>query len=69
MSERVRRLAILLGVAVLGVMAAPVPASAQQFIDASEDGGGAFIWFAGMIFVFVALLFTIDRVRRRRGGE
>jgi len=38
---------------------------AQQFVDSSTDGGGAFILFAIMVLVFVAVLFLIDNVRRR----
>ncbi|MGH9039678.1 MAG: hypothetical protein ACRDZ3_05560 [Acidimicrobiia bacterium] len=41
-----------------------------QLIDASHDGDLAFIAFAIMCFIFVGLLFAIDKVRSRRtGGE
>ncbi len=39
-----------------------------QIIDASHDGDLAFIAFATMCFIFVGLLFAIDKVRKR-GGE
>jgi hypothetical protein len=39
---------------------------AQQLIDASEQGGEAFLAFAIMVFLFVGSLFYMDRVRRRR---
>jgi len=39
---------------------------AQQLIDASEDGGLAFLVFAIMVFCFTASLFYMDRVRQRR---
>jgi hypothetical protein len=39
---------------------------AQQLIDASEDGGLAFLAFAIMVFLFTASLFYMDRIRRRR---
>ena len=39
---------------------------AQQLIDASEDGGLAFLVFAIMVFLFTASLFYMDRIRRRR---
>jgi hypothetical protein len=39
---------------------------AQQLIDASEDGGLAFLVFAIMVFLFAASLFYMDRIRRRR---
>jgi hypothetical protein len=46
---------------------------AQQLIDASKDGGAAFLAFAIMVFLFTASLFYMDRIRRkreeRRGGE
>jgi hypothetical protein len=39
---------------------------AQQLIDASEDGGAAFIAMVVMIVLFVASLFYMDKVRRKR---
>ena len=39
---------------------------AQQLIDASKDGGAAFISFSIMVFLFAGSLFYMDRVRRRR---
>ena len=39
---------------------------AQQLIDASKDGGAAFIAFATMCFLFAGSLFYMDRIRRRR---
>ena len=38
---------------------------AQQLIDASKDGGAAFIAFAIMCMLFMASLFYMDRVRRK----
>lgn len=38
---------------------------AQQLIDASEDGGLAFLAFAIMVFLFAGSLFYMDHVRRR----
>ena len=38
---------------------------AQQLIDASKDGGAAFIAFSIMVFLFAGSLFYMDRVRRR----
>lgn len=51
---------------VLAVLAFATPASAQQLVDASEDGDVAFILFCVMCFVFVGGLFLMDRVRRKR---
>ncbi|MCZ7529444.1 MAG: hypothetical protein M5U31_03345 [Acidimicrobiia bacterium] len=56
--------ALTLGV--LAVLAFATPASAQQLVDASEDGDVAFILFAVMCFLFVGGLFLMDRVRRKR---
>jgi hypothetical protein len=39
---------------------------AQQLIDASKDGGAAFVAFAVMCFLFVGSLFYMDKVRRKR---
>ena len=39
---------------------------AQQLIDASEQGGEAFVAFAIMVFLFTASLFYMDRIRRKR---
>jgi hypothetical protein len=46
-----------------------LPVLAQQLIDASGDGDLAFIAFAAMCFIFVAILFAIDVVRKRRSGD
>jgi hypothetical protein len=39
---------------------------AQQLIDASKDGGAAFIAFACMVFLFTGSLFYMDHIRRKR---
>jgi hypothetical protein len=39
---------------------------AQQLIDASEDGGLAFLVFAIMVFLFAGSLFYMDHIRRKR---
>jgi hypothetical protein len=39
---------------------------AQQLIDASKDGGAAFLAFAIMVFLFAGSLFYMDHIRRRR---
>ena len=41
-------------------------ALAQQLIDASKDGGAAFIAFATMCFLFAGSLFYMDKIRRKR---
>ena len=42
---------------------------AQQLIDASKDGGAAFLAFAIMCFLFAGSLFYMDHVRRRREDQ
>jgi hypothetical protein len=39
---------------------------AQQLIDASKDGGAAFVAFATMVFLFTGSLFYMDKIRRKR---
>jgi hypothetical protein len=60
----------LLGASLLVLAAAtPAGAMAPQPVDASEQGGLAFVLFAIMCGLFAASLFYMDRVRRRRSGE
>jgi hypothetical protein len=42
---------------------------AQQLIDASEQGGAAFLAFAIMCMCFMASLFYMDHIRKRREEE
>jgi hypothetical protein len=66
-----RRLAAALLAATMLVLTAATPAGAiaPQPVDASEQGGLAFVLFAVMCGLFAASLFYMDRVRRRRSGE
>jgi hypothetical protein len=66
-----RRIAVSVFTATLLVLAAAAPAGAvpPQPVDASEQGGIAFVLFAVMCGLFAASLFYMDRVRRRRSGE
>lgn len=45
------------------------PAGAQQPVDATTEGGLAFVLFAVMVFIFTAIIFSMDRIRRRRGEQ
>ena len=56
---------------VLAVIATATPAGAlpPQPVDASDQGGLAFVLFAAMCGLIAASLFYMDRVRRRRTGE
>jgi hypothetical protein len=68
MTHRTR--SALLGLLVAAtLLATAAPAGAQQPIDATEDGGAAFLAFAVMVFLIVGALFYMDRVRRRRSGD
>ena len=42
---------------------------AQQLVDASTNGGLAFLMFAVMCMLFVASLFYMDHIRKRRDEE
>jgi len=53
--------------AALVLPAAPVVA--QQPVDATNDGGLAFVLFALMVFAFVAIIFSLDRIRRHRSDN
>jgi len=68
MARRLRTLVTTAVVTLTVLVALAPPAHAQQPIDATEDGGQAFLAFAIMVFVFVGALFYMDRVRRRRSG-
>jgi hypothetical protein len=56
---------------VFAVLASAVPAGAlpPQPVDASEQGGLAFVLFAVMCGLIAFSLFYMDRVRRRRSGD
>ena len=42
---------------------------AQQLVDASTNGGLAFLMFAVMCMLFMASLFYMDHIRKRRDQE
>jgi hypothetical protein len=69
MARHLRTLAATAVLAVGTLVAFATPAAAQQPIDATEQGGEAFIAFAVMVFLMVGALFFMDRVRRRRSGD
>lgn len=66
-----RRVALAVGTAwfLIFTMATPAGAVPPQPVDASEQGGIAFVLFAVMCGLFAASLFYMDRVRRRRSGD
>jgi hypothetical protein len=63
---RLRFVVSLVALALTALVAFAAPAGAQQLIDASEDGGAAFLAFAIMVFLFTGSLFYMDHVRRKR---
>lgn len=67
--RRLRTFAAALAAAAAAALATAAPAGAQQPIDATEQGGEAFLAFAVMCFIFVGTLFYMDRVRRRRSEQ
>jgi hypothetical protein len=69
MARRIRTLLTTAVLTVTALVALASPAHAQQPIDATEDGGQAFLAFAIMVFLFAGALFFMDRVRRRRTGD
>ena len=66
-----RRVVLAVGAAafLISTMATPAGAVPPQPVDASEQGGIAFVLFAVMCGLFAASLFYMDRVRRRRTGD
>jgi hypothetical protein len=48
------------------------PAGAQQLVDAGKEHGGgamAFVLFTALVGLTFAVLFAMDRIRRRREAE
>ena len=54
---------LVLSAGLVLLMASPV--SGQQLIDATEEGGEAFVAFTIMVVLFTASLFFLDRIRKR----
>jgi len=70
MSARTARLFLALaGALAFAGFATPAGALPPQPVDASDQGGLAFVLFAIMCGLIAASLFYMDRVRRRRTGE
>ena len=68
MATRLRTLALTVAVALLSVVLLGTPAGAQQLVDAGKEqqGGLAFVLMAVMFGVIFAVLFSMDRIRKRR---
>lgn len=69
MTHHVRDLIALAASLTLAFLMTASPAGAQQLVDAGKENGGgalAFVLFAGLVGVTFAVLFSMDRIRRRR---
>jgi hypothetical protein len=70
--RRIRNIAVLTASTVLTLALIASPAGAQQLVDAGEPHGGgatAFVLFTALVGLTFAVLFAMDRVRRRREAE
>lgn len=68
MAARLRTLVLIVSVALASVVLLGAPVGAQQIVDAGkeEQGGLAFVLMALMFGIIFAVLFSMDRIRRRR---
>jgi len=69
MNRRTRDVVVMVVSAVAAMAATASPAGAQQLVDAGKENGGgatAFVLFALLVGLTFAVLFSMDRVRRRR---
>jgi hypothetical protein len=69
-TRRVRNLVVLaVSVTVAFLVLIASPAGAQQLVDAGKENGGgatAFVLFTILVGLTFAVLFSMDRIRRRR---
>jgi hypothetical protein len=71
-SRRLRDLVVLVLSSTLAAVLAASPAGAQQLVDAGKEHGGgatAFVLFTALVGLTFAVLFSMDRIRRRREAE
>ncbi len=69
MTRRICDLVVLAVSSTVALVIASSPAGAQQLVDAGKENGGgalAFVLFAALVGLTFGVLFTMDRVRRRR---
>jgi hypothetical protein len=72
MIRRVREVVVMVIAAAVASVFFAVPAGAQQLVDAGKEHGGgplAFVLFTALVGVTFAVLFAMDRIRRRREAE
>jgi hypothetical protein len=70
--RRTRDLVVLAVSSVIALALIASPAGAQQLVDAGEEHGGgatAFVLFTALVGLTFAVLFAMDRIRRRREAE
>jgi hypothetical protein len=70
--RRVVHLLLLVVSSVVALLVLAGPAGAQQLVDAGKEHGGgptAFVLFTLLVGLTFAVLFAMDRVRRRREEE
>jgi hypothetical protein len=69
LTRRVRDVVVVAALAVAAFAVSASPAAAQQLVDAGKEHGGgalAFVLFTALVGLTFAVLFAMDRVRRRR---
>jgi hypothetical protein len=69
MTRRTRDAVVMIVVSLAAFAVTASPAGAQQLVDAGKENGGgatAFVLFALLVGLTFAVLFSMDRVRRRR---
>ena len=69
MIPRVRHLVVLVLSSAPALVLIASPAGAQQLVDAGKENGGgatAFVLFTILVGLTFAVLFSMDRIRRRR---
>jgi hypothetical protein len=69
MIPRVRHLVVLVLSSAAALVLIASPAGAQQLVDAGKENGGgatAFVLFTILVGLTFAVLFSMDRIRRRR---
>jgi hypothetical protein len=71
-TRRLSDLAVMIVSSVTAFALIASPAGAQQLVDAGKENGGgalAFVLFTLLVGLTFAVLFAMDRVRRRRERE
>lgn len=69
MTRRTRDAIVVIASSFVAFAVTASPAGAQQLVDAGKENGGgatAFVLFALLVGLTFAVLFSMDRVRRRR---